>query len=77
MYHLAWFCKNAQAKKPMPYKFNESRRDKITKAKYKVTNWPEYNAALRKRGDFTLNFTEEAIAGWRSERTGKRGRPQE
>jgi len=77
MYHLAWFCKNAQSKKSMPYKFNESRRDKITKAKYQVTNWPEYNAALRKRGDFTLYFSEEAIAGWRPARTGKRGRPQE
>lgn len=60
----------------MPYKFNASRRDKITKAKYKVTNWSEYNDALRKRGDFTMYFTEEAIAGWRPERTGKRGRPQ-
>jgi DDE family transposase len=60
----------------MPYKFNEHRRDKITKAKYKVTNWSEYNDALRKRGDFTMYFTEEAIAGWRPERTGRRGRPQ-
>jgi len=61
----------------MPYKFNESRRDKITKAKYKVMNWPDYNNALRQRGDFTMYFTEEAIAGWRPTRTGKRGRPQE
>ena len=30
----------------MPYKFNESRRHKIPKAKYRVTNWPEYDAAL-------------------------------
>jgi len=61
----------------MPYKFNESRREKITKAKYQVTNWPEYNNALRQRGDFTMYFTEEAIAGWRPTRTGRRGRPQE
>jgi hypothetical protein len=32
----------------MPCKFNESRRPKIPK----VTNWPEYNAALVKRGNF-------------------------
>ena len=31
---------------PMPYKFNESRRHKIPKARYRVTNWPEYDAAL-------------------------------
>lgn len=61
----------------MPYKFNESRREKITKAKYKVTNWPEYNNALRQRGDFTMYFAEETIAGWRPKRTGRRGRPQE
>jgi xanthine dehydrogenase YagT iron-sulfur-binding subunit len=29
----------------MPYKFNESRRHKIPTAKYRVTNWPEYDAA--------------------------------
>jgi hypothetical protein len=61
----------------MPYKFNESRREKIKKAKYKVTNWKEYNNALRKRGDFTMYFSENAIAGWRPEQNGKRGRPQE
>ena len=30
----------------MPYKFNESRRHKIPKAKYRVTNWLEYEVAL-------------------------------
>ena len=29
----------------MPYKINETRRHKIPKAKYQVTNWPEYDAA--------------------------------
>jgi hypothetical protein len=32
--------------RPMPYKFNETRRHKIPKVKYRVTNWPEYDAAL-------------------------------
>jgi len=45
----------------MPYKYNEKNRHKIDKSRYKVTNWPEYNNALRKRGDFTVYFTEEAI----------------
>src|ERR1700680_2413272 len=61
----------------MPYKHNQSRRHKIEKAHYKVTNWPEYNQALRQRGDVTIWFTEEALAAWRPTKTGARGRPQE
>ena len=61
----------------MPYKHHENRRHKFAKPKYKVTNWPEYNQALRRRGDITIWFTDEAITGWRPARTGTRGRPQE
>jgi hypothetical protein len=61
----------------MPYKFNESRRHKIKKARYKVTNWADYNNALRKRGDITIWFSEESITNWRPAKTGGRGRPQE
>ncbi|MET3120180.1 hypothetical protein AAKU64_004428 [Undibacterium sp. GrIS 1.8] len=61
----------------MPYIFNESRREKITKSKYKLTNWREYNEALRRRGDFTIYFTEDAIAGWQPAKPGKRDRPPE
>jgi Transposase DDE domain len=57
----------------MPYKFNETRRHKIPKSKYRVTNWPQYDAALLRRGSLTLWFTEEAVAAWRAESTGKRG----
>ena len=60
----------------MPYKHNESRSHKFTKPKYKVTNWPEYNEALRRRGDITIWFTQEAIDGWHPLKTGARGRPQ-
>ena len=48
----------------MPYKHNESRRHKIKKSRYKVTNWHDYNNGLRQRGDVTIWFTEEAIADW-------------
>jgi hypothetical protein len=61
----------------MPYKHNQSRRHKIEKARYKVTNWREYNRALRQRGDITIWFTEEALAAWHPAKTGTRGRPQE
>jgi Transposase DDE domain len=57
----------------MPYKFNESRRHKIPKARYRVTNWPEYDAALVRRGSLTVWFTEEAVAAWHAPATGERG----
>src|SRR5208283_2087389 len=57
----------------MPYKFNEARRHKIPKARYRVTNWPEYDAALVRRGSLTVWVTEEAIAAWYASATGKRG----
>jgi len=55
----------------------ENRRHKFINPKYMVTNWPDYNVALRRRGDITIWFTEEAITGWRPAKTGVRGRPQE
>jgi transposase len=57
----------------MPYKCNESRRHKIPEAKYRITNWPEYDAALIRRGDITVWFTDEAVAAWRAPATGARG----
>ena len=57
----------------MPYKANADRRHKIPKARYRVTNWPEYDAALMRRGSLTLWFTEEVVAAWRAPATGERG----
>ncbi len=61
---------------PVPYKHTESRRHKFTKPRYRVTNWSEYNSALRQRGDVTIWFTTEAIDHWHPTKTGVRGRPQ-
>ncbi|MEP3332409.1 transposase [Sedimentitalea sp.] len=60
----------------MPFKFNAARRDKFAKVKYRVTNWAEYNEALRQRGDVTVWFSEDAVHGWCAERSGKRGAQQ-
>ena len=57
----------------MPYKFTEGRRHKFPKARYRVTNWPEYDAALLRRGSVTVWFTEEAVAAWHAPATGERG----
>src|SRR6516165_6999689 len=57
----------------MPYKFNEGRRHKFPKARYRVTNWPDYDAALVRRGELTVWLAEEAIASWYAPATGERG----
>ncbi len=38
-----------------------------------MTNWAEYDAALRQRGSLTVWFTDEAIAAWRAEPRRTRG----
>src|SRR5215207_4139728 len=58
----------------MPYKANEARRHKIPKARYRVTNWPEYDRALQHRGSLTVWVAPEALAAWHPPRTGRRGR---
>src|SRR3712207_4379726 len=58
----------------MPYKANEARRHRIPRARYKVTNWPEYDRALQRRGSLTVWVTPEALAAWHPPGTGQRGR---
>src|SRR5215203_1907508 len=58
----------------MPYKTNEPRRHRIPRARYRVTNWPEYDRALQQRGSLTVWVTPEALAAWHPPRTGRRGR---
>ena len=57
----------------MPHKLNDDRRHKFAKAKYRVTNWSDYDAALVRRGDLTVWLTEEAIAAWHAPLSSKRG----
>ena len=61
----------------MPYKANEARRHKIPRARYKVTNWPDYDRTLQQRGNLTVWVTPEALAAWHPPRTGERGRPRD
>src|SRR3712207_7178277 len=58
----------------MPYKANEARRHKIPRARYRVSNWPEYDRALQRRGSLTVWVTPEALAAWHPPKTGRRGR---
>jgi hypothetical protein len=61
----------------MPHKFNEPRRHKIPRARYRVQNWPEYDRALQQRGSLTVWVTAEALAAWQPPPTGQRGRPRD
>src|SRR4051795_1340963 len=58
----------------MPYKANEPRRHKIPRARYRVSNWPEYDRALQHRGSLTVWVTPEALAAWHPPETGRPGR---
>ena len=60
----------------MPYKVNQERRRRIPKARYRVKNWRDYDAALRRRGDLTVWVTAEALEAWTPANTGRRGRPR-
>jgi hypothetical protein len=61
----------------MPHKANAGRRHHIPRPKRRVTNWAEYNEALRQRGSLTVWFTDEAIAAWKAApRTTPGGQPQ-
>jgi len=60
----------------MPFKANAPRRHHIPKQRRRVTNWAEYDAALRQRGSLTVWFTEAAVAAWEAEpRTTPGGQP--
>ena len=48
----------------MPFKAKAACRRHIPKQRHRVTNWAEYDAALRRRGSLTVWLTEEAIASW-------------
>lgn len=46
------------------------------KARYRVTNWPDYDRALVARGDIAVRFDPEAIEErWTPAPTGRRGAP--
>src|SRR5918997_1234271 len=60
----------------LPFKLNQDRRRHIPRQRHKVTNWPAYDASLRRRGSLTVWFTAEAVEAWAAEpRTTRGGQP--
>jgi len=49
------------------------RQYKHTKSRYRVKNWGEYEAVLRKRGDLTVWLSDDALDSWRAPLSGKPG----
>jgi transposase len=50
----------------MPNKHNDDRRHHIPKMSFKVQNWPEYEAGLRRRGSLTLWIEDAVLDRWQS-----------
>lgn len=50
----------------MPHKHNADRRHHIPKMAFKVQNWPEYEAGLRRRGSLTLWIEDAALDCWQT-----------
>lgn len=57
----------------MPFKHHAVRRHRIPRARYRVLNWPAYEAGLRRRGDLTLWLDQAALAGWAAPRRSTAG----
>src|SRR4028119_1754080 len=51
----------------MPVRLNPNRPKRF-RARYRIRNWPQYEAGLKRRGDLTLWLDEAAIAGWHAAR---------
>ena len=43
-------------------------RPKRFRARYRIRNWPQYEAGLKRRGDLTLWLDESVIAEWQDPR---------
>jgi hypothetical protein len=60
----------------MPFKHNAVRRHRIPRTRYRVTNWPVYEAGLRRHGDLTLRLDKAMLAGWAApKRSSPSGQP--
>lgn len=51
----------------MPNKYAEKKGWKVPKQKYKIKNWPEYNEALKRRGEIDFWLGKNAIEKWYEE----------
>src|SRR3954465_168284 len=57
----------------LPFKLNQDRRRHIPEQKRKVTDWRDYDESLRRRGSWTVWFSDEAVEAREAERRPQRG----
>ena len=48
----------------MPNKYPAKKGWKVPKQKYKISNWSDYNEALRQRGNIDIWMSEEMMDVW-------------
>jgi hypothetical protein len=54
-------------------KYPKRSQYKYAKSPYRIRNWPEYEAGLRRRGNLTIWFSDDAIKSWRAPTSGRPG----
>ena len=54
-------------------KYPKRSQYKYVKSRYRIRNWPEYEAGLRRRGDLTVWLSDNALDAWRAAPSGKPG----
>jgi hypothetical protein len=54
-------------------KYPRRSQYKYAKSPFRIRNWPEYEAGLRRRGDLTIWFSDDAIKSWRAPTSGRPG----
>jgi hypothetical protein len=48
----------------MPYKYLQEKGAAVKKQKYRVSNWSEYNASLKQRGDIEIWLSQDVTDNW-------------
>ena len=54
-------------------KYPKRSQYRYAKSRYRIHNWPEYEASLRRRGDLTVWLSDTALDAWQAPASGKPG----
>ena len=54
-------------------KYPRRSQYKHAKSQYRIRNWPEYEAGLKKRGDLAVWLSDDALDAWRAPAEGRPG----
>ena len=54
-------------------KYPKRSQYKYAKSRYRMRNWPEYEASLQRRGNLTVWLSDDALDSWRAPPSGRPG----